>query len=572
MTLRPLSLCSIFLSLSTTVSLGAGCDVLFGTYCDGPGDCPTSAPLCSADGLCVAGAPVDDAGQVSPDGGRPEPEPEPDDGGQPEPEPGEDGGQPEPVGDGGQPEPEGDAGQPEPESDGGQPEPDGGVIDIVIESINGTGSQRLPSDLAPTPGDIIPAARRLEDRLVVGGTGLASVTAAQLVPDDNSVSFALSIADGASDGELVLILPNNITAGLFTLSLVAASSSASAQVFLLQGEPAEGLTCENGDCTIEGNLTVDGTVTAGGAPVTREINESETRQVANTTELVSELIQLTNFRIAPQALVTLQLAEGDFILAAPFFLGHPNASQIRIIGNTAEPATTTIRCAASCISLSRGSEGGFIDGVTFIAQGGNLEPALRMEEGSSFSLGGSVVIDGFATGIILSGASIVFGSPGLHIRNGGVPSTAVVINGLSSAILPGLLVTNCSRGVEVRQGHAELADAVFVGVTPAVGSTGLFVRNGGTAFAPRVSISEFGTGLSATTNGLLIAAPATIFNVIDGVDANLNGLASVSGSTIDNASGVGIKAQTQGLVVGIGVGFNNVTTESEIDADAVFIQ
>lgn len=554
---------SLFASVTTTLLLGAGCDVLFGTYCDENADCPSDAPICASSGLCVAG------GQ---DGGPPEPDPQPDDGGRLEPDP--------------------------------QPG-DGGSGLLRIDAIDGTGSVQPPTDPAPVSGDVVAATRRLEDRLVVTGAGLSAVEDARLSSDDETTTFDLSIAEDASDGELVLNLPNNVTAGLFTLTLVAASSEAAAQVYLLQGEagpppsvtqaPASAQQCPHGgtvvnigdddpivlcnglgsdcagsNCTLDGNLNVTGSLAVADVPVARQIEGNETRQVADADALVAELIALSAFRISPNAVVTLQVAPGTHTLNAPFFFGHPDSAQIRVIGDLGEPTSVTIECAARCVSLSRRSQGGFIDGIRFLAAAGNEETGIVVAEASSLSLGGDVIIEGFGTGIELSGASTVFSEPGLTITNGGNFSTAVVVNGLSSAILPGVMVSSYSRGVEVRQGHVELVDGILDGIGPTA-STGLFVRNNGTAFAPNISIANFDRGISVSTSAFVVAPLAEVSAVNIGIDANKNGLASISGATFRSVALTAVEAQTNGIVVAPSLIFDQVANETDIGTDALFL-
>ena len=117
-------------------------------------------------------------------------------------------------------------------------DPDGGPVDAdaapIITAVDGTGTARAIVG-APAVDNAVAAAHRLQDTLRLRGEHLDDVTSAALV-DDAGTSTPLALLAASSSTERDMRLPPTITAGLYTLVLVAAAGEAQAQVFLLQGE------------------------------------------------------------------------------------------------------------------------------------------------------------------------------------------------------------------------------------------------------------------------------------------------------------------------------------------------
>jgi hypothetical protein len=221
--------------------------------------------------------------------------------------------------------------------------------DVRIDSIDGDGTAAAVVG-APDVADVRPGARRLRDRLVVTGDGLLSVTDAQLAGAD-AASFSLVPVDGGSDVSRSFLLPDNIRAGLMTLTLVG-GTTASAQVFLLQGEKGDSaagggvaladITTRSAapeDCPFSGTVFemqfTDGT-TRNDKVCRLSIEEPRTFAVSNEDELLERLTALSRVRFS--APVTLQLQ--SMTLNNALILDHIDGHLLTLTG-ASNPTTLT---------------------------------------------------------------------------------------------------------------------------------------------------------------------------------------------------------------------------------------
>ena len=105
---------------------------------------------------------------------------------------------------------------------------------LRITSINGTGSAREPSEVPSSLTDVRKATNRLQDKLVVTGSGLSKVSRVEIKELKTTLMMTVT-----KDTEMTIQLSRGLglKAGLYTLLFYLSTTSiCSAQVFLLQGE------------------------------------------------------------------------------------------------------------------------------------------------------------------------------------------------------------------------------------------------------------------------------------------------------------------------------------------------
>jgi hypothetical protein len=233
-----------------------------------------------------------------------------------------------------------------------------------ILSIEGTGKT---SPIAPRPeglafwqshaSDRVAAANRIASSnpvLVVTGSNLDSVTQASLAGQSGQGNHQMSIEEKTMTN-LKLRMPSTLTAGgLFVLTLTAASATATAQVFFLQGEkgdPGDSVfTCSGNDCTTTKNLTVSGLFTAAGGFTagTVSIGPETTRTINVDSSMNADLIQTAikgiGKHIPSGKTVTIQFADGTYTMNHRLSVaGFYGGGEITLLGNPTQIAADTLR-------------------------------------------------------------------------------------------------------------------------------------------------------------------------------------------------------------------------------------
>ncbi len=146
----------------------------------------------------------------------------------------------------------------------------------VITGIDGDGTATEIRDVGGETAEIfdgVEAAHRFQQTWVVKGLGLTEVTAVTLAPDGwagptFTAADGLEFIQGGTSMQRTLLLPATLVSGAFILTLASGGAEATAQVYILQGEPGESadslLECSGDDCTLTGysNLIVEGGVYA----------------------------------------------------------------------------------------------------------------------------------------------------------------------------------------------------------------------------------------------------------------------------------------------------------------------
>ncbi len=105
-------------------------------------------------------------------------------------------------------------------------------------------------------------------------------------------------------------------------------------------------------------------------------------------------------RIRPDAIVTIQLADGTHNYIGTTYLNHPDGDQVKIIGNTTTPSNVILQSVSSgALTLNNSSHIGEIDGVTI--QGTNTSgiSGLIVYQNSVVSLGSNMIIKNFDYGL-----------------------------------------------------------------------------------------------------------------------------------------------------------------------------
>jgi hypothetical protein len=409
---------------------------------------------------------------------------------------------------------------------------------LSIASIDGDGSALAPViGAVDVPDGAIPAQRRLQNTLVVRGAALATVERAQLSGDslDTDLDFIL-------DGDTMRIaLPANITAGLFTLTLAASSAQAQAQVFLLQGEPGpkgdrgdkgdkgdKGDPGDEGPQGPEGPAGPEGPQGPPGTPAPVDLPDAVIVVPGDFATLSDALASLAAVRIAPNAVVEIQLQPVTIFEAGTVVIDHVDGDRIQIIG---EPGSTLSFPGTSGIKLNSGGRLGLLSDVTITGTGRagvgihlNGEAIARVER---------VTVTGFDTGVIAQAGGALtatavtstantngfFAHTNGYLRLSSVTATSNIINPGPNAAGVGFL--------------AQFGALLEVGTCTVTGNgRGIIVQFGSTAVLSNCRVQS---------------------NALEGALVNEQSYMLVGGSTINanhtlNGAAFDITAQTNSMV------------------------
>lgn len=250
--------------------------------------------------------------------------------------------------------------------------------------------------------------------------------------------------------------------------------------------------------TAEGDLM---TVSAGLDDVTNRleaewIEEDEVWTIGETESdyvtIESALEAAMGVRIMPNGSLTLQVANGAYMLTGELLFQHPDGARISLVGNPSSPASVVLQAAAdqNGITISEGHRLGLIDG---------------------FQLFG----DGAGNGLLVERRGMVT-AQNLNIQNFG--QACVQANWQSYVFLHGSTVnlTGCRVGV--------------------------WSLSGSMVYAPGVTVSSMSdTGLTALYSSFLNAQGATVSSVGGtGIEAQQGSMVIARDAEVSSAGGAGI--------------------------------
>ncbi len=320
-----------------------------------------------------------------------------------------------------------------------------------IDGIDGDGSA-LPLASAAPAG--VAAAHRTRGAMIVRGAHLDVVTGAFL---SDAAHRRVPLAITAIDGETMrLTLPSSIAPGLFTLTL-AAAFPATAEVFLLQGEPGpatlveprDPTSCPNGGLGLafgvdaDGNGVLDaaevtdtrdvcggdgvfdctsGTCTAsqplaapaldvGGRPVATHIDASSVLNVPGDFPTVAAALASLD-GISLDADVTVRVAAGVHNEPAEVRITRQDAQHIHIVGDDG----AVLHFTSTSGIVVDGTRLGLLSSLTIEGNDAPASIGVAVASRSTASIAADVVVQGFNIGVVVIDGSLAF-ADGMTSRN-----------------------------------------------------------------------------------------------------------------------------------------------------------
>jgi hypothetical protein len=263
-----------------------------------------------------------------------------------------------------------------------------------IVAIEGTGKTAA---IAPRAADLafwdshasdrVAATKRISSTssvLVVTGSNLDSVTLVSLAGQSGQGNHQMSIEEKTMTN-LRLGWPSTLTAGgLFVLTLTAATGTATAQVFFLQGEkgdPGDSVfTCSGNDCTATKNLTVSGAfsstgaMSVGGMSMVPETTRTISLASSMTADQIQAAINSIGRHIPFGVSVTLQFADGTYLLNHALTIGgFWGGGCIEVLGSPIDAAPDYLHTSQLvALDFSAQNSHGLVfegNGVSVIVQG-----------------------------------------------------------------------------------------------------------------------------------------------------------------------------------------------------------
>lgn len=246
--------------------------------------------------------------------------------------------------------------------------------------------------------------------------------------------------------------------------------------------------------------------------------------------------------IAPDATVTIQLADGVYALTETLVVNHRDGSRIEIVGNLADPSRVELSFSGvSGIEVSYGSALGYLDGVTLV---GDLTPdtdGVYVHRNGLLACGGNVVVEGF-------------GADGFKADWGGViiadDTTSTGNDGGYYAINGSLISADRSEASSSRNTGYVAISASYLSATYSASEsnadTGYYSGFGSTVAAGySAARNNGGHGASAASAGALDARGADLAsNGQQGVSAGPFAFAYMNGATLTDNAGIGAVAST----------------------------
>jgi hypothetical protein len=394
-----------------------------------------------------------------------------------------------------------------------------------VVQVDGDGSRRAVVG-APDDVDGVGAVHRVAQRLrVVVAVADEEAEEQERPPpverafftvDDDRIDVEV---ENREDGVVLVSLPAALPLRrVLALTLVAGAARAEVPVFFLQGEPGPAALVDEVDddgavddaCPFGGRVLRFGTDDDGDNDLDEDevdvrrvdcdevIRTSRTVAVANEAALRAALTALGERRLAPAAVVTLQLPAGDVAMAAAMAVDHVDGERIVLAGASGATPTRLVFAA--------GKDGVVVTGGLRLRDVGIASPdvddqgepvlagiGLRVADGGFVVIDAedAVVVEGFATGV--------------DVASGGVLVVRERVDVVG--IVRPLQVRGNRNGATVEDGGVLFAPALVARDNANVG----VVATGGEAFVRSADIADNKTaGLVAQFGGYVDAIAAVI--------------------------------------------------------------
>jgi len=381
-------------------------------------------------------------------------------------------------------------------------------------------------------------ARCFADGLVVDGHNLAD---AQLELQ-GARTWMLARTPGVHTHQRVTVmLPTDLVEGSYTLTALNQAGSDQQTLTILKGEPGDpgsyvaGVGVTIVDDTISADIGTSAGQVAGGdvvAALEARIAALENLQLGDTTlqvgptatypNVAAALAFLADKRVAPDAKVTIQIADGAYTSSTEIELTHPDGDRLEIVGNVGSPGNVTLTFNGSNGFAIWGYDLGLLDGVTILGNDTSGTNGIAAAYGE-LRCGSSVIVDGFGVGF--------YAHAGGHIEASDTASHNNEFYGYLAEF-----------GGYVRANNGTATGNGIGGGFSAL-NNGMIVANQATAD------SNTGTGFSAGFGGTVLAFQATSSNNLDsGFSASVNGTMHVPGADAISNTGYGFAAHDSGMV------------------------
>jgi hypothetical protein len=318
-----------------------------------------------------------------------------------------------------------------------------------------------------------------------------------------------------------------------------------------------------------GATSAAGALAALGAAPT--ISANATLNVPSQFSTIQAALNYLNgFMIAPGVAVTIQVADGTYVMPATLVVSHPNGQNIHIIGDVANPAGVVLDYSTANtdgVNVATGYALGELNGFTVKGKGAivtgsqNIHFGVYTYGGQFNKLGPNVVVDGFYYGVsALNGGTIYCnGSDAttnrLEVKNSGDVGIWAISGSFVSCVYAYVhdsadSTANLGGGIIAEFGSAIVANNAkasnnyLVNIASQSGS-GVRAWNG--------AFDHAGTLSNATTN----PNTSSVANVI----TNSLGAMELFGSTVSNSLGYGDSSDGTGQLFG-GVGSSTYTSNA----------
>lgn len=412
-----------------------------------------------------------------------------------------------------------------------------------------------------------------------------------LLPAAACVDYPESVTDEDVLDQLVECQSN---VALLQADLADMQASLATVQSQLDGVSASILTLESADATQDERLdSVEAELmTSSGLP--RFIDADLTLQVpAEYTDVNAALDALNGSVISPAALVTVQIADGDYSYVEPIVVEHANGERIHIVGNASDPGAVTLDFPDGAVWVTDGHALGLLQGVTLTNAEYPTETTWGvLVERNAVATFDEVHVSGFAAGfyadtgaaVIADGTTVSGGLFGYLAERGAALSAES--SSTDDNLYYGYLV---ERGATLDADYSKSSNAgrecyyAWAGTLDANTATADRCTSGGfvaealglvAATSASVTISGDGStdyGYRARHNGVMFAYGAAAKDVEVGFDAIYGGVINAEyGESESNTTGFqvsygGLMEATGGLSTDDGTSWNPATSASSTD-------
>lgn len=288
---------------------------------------------------------------------------------------------------------------------------------------------------------------------------------------------------------------------------------------------------------------INDTVISDHAVINNMITSNTTINVpADYATLTAAFAYLNTKSILSNVTVTVQVADGTYTLTTSLSLNHPQASQIRLVGNELTPSNCILRVATSgfdCFVSSNGNTFGYLNGFKFYktvkALASDNSTAILALNGATIICGTSIIVDNWYYGIAARNGSFIYAPSAQVDHSGDVGIWAFV----GSSIEAPNAVSNNAIDVANNLGfgfQAEYGSALNCSGSSATGCqiAGIAALSGSTVRAlATTSTSNIGSGFLVRDQGEIENHTATSTNNTRyGEEIITSGFISGSGKTI----------------------------------------